>query len=47
MPTTTTNAAVKVVNANQLPSSASTIAADTTAIAAAASFDPNFRPRPG
>ena len=47
IPTTTTNAIVSDVKANQFESSARTIAAAITAIAAAASFDPNFKPTAG
>ena len=47
MTTTTTKAMESVVNANQLLSSTRTIAADTTAIAAAISFEANFMPIPG
>ena len=47
MPTTTRKAIVRAVNANQFESSARTIPAEITAIAAAASFDPNFKPTAG
>ena len=47
IPTTTTKAIVSDVKANQFESSARTIAAEITAIAAAASFDPNFKPTAG
>ena len=47
IPTTTTKAIDSDVKANQFASSARTIAAEITAIAAATSFDPNFKPTAG
>ena len=47
MPTSTTNAMVSAMNANQFASRASTMPADTTAIPAAESFDPALRRRAG